>query len=111
MTAAIRLVAGAHDGLSAALVERAGFDAVWAGGFGISASQLLPDWQLPQLTPHFGSTPQVRPRQSGTHWVGWHAPTVSLQLSPLPHEPQLTPHTGSKPHTRPPQSGTHAVWH
>ncbi len=39
----LRLVAGAYDGLSASLVERAGFDAVWASGFCISASKLLPD--------------------------------------------------------------------
>lgn len=42
-TTRIRLVGGAYDGLSAALVERAGFDAVWASGFSISASKLLPD--------------------------------------------------------------------
>ncbi len=37
------LLAGAHNGLSAALVERAGFDAIWASGFEISASFALPD--------------------------------------------------------------------
>ena len=31
------LAAGAHDALSAKLAEEAGFDAVWASGFGISA--------------------------------------------------------------------------
>lgn len=39
----LTLVGGAYDGLSASLVERAGFDAVWASGFCISASRLLPD--------------------------------------------------------------------
>lgn len=39
----LSLVGGAYDGLSASLVERAGFDAVWASGFCISASKLLPD--------------------------------------------------------------------
>ncbi len=35
---------GAHDALSAKLIERAGFDAVWASGFAISASlKCLPD--------------------------------------------------------------------
>lgn len=35
---------GAHDALSARLIERAGFDAVWAGGFAISASlKCIPD--------------------------------------------------------------------
>ena len=37
------LVAGAHNPLSARLVEEAGFDAVWASGFEISASQAVPD--------------------------------------------------------------------
>jgi phosphoenolpyruvate phosphomutase len=35
---------GAHDALSAKLIERAGFDAVWASGFAISASlKCIPD--------------------------------------------------------------------
>lgn len=35
---------GAHDALSAKLIERAGFDAVWASGFGISAAlKCVPD--------------------------------------------------------------------
>ena len=37
------LVAGAHNGLSAKLVEEAGFDAIWASGFEISASYAVPD--------------------------------------------------------------------
>lgn len=37
------LVAGAHSPLSARLVEEAGFDAVWASGFEISATQGVPD--------------------------------------------------------------------
>lgn len=37
------LLAGAHNGLSARLVEFAGFDAVWASGFEISAASGLPD--------------------------------------------------------------------
>ena len=36
-------LAGAHNGLSARLVEQAGFEAVWASGLEISASQGLPD--------------------------------------------------------------------
>jgi phosphoenolpyruvate phosphomutase len=39
----LSLVGGAYDGMSALLVERARFDAVWASGFSISASKLLPD--------------------------------------------------------------------
>jgi phosphoenolpyruvate phosphomutase len=37
------VLAGAHNGLSARLVAEAGFDAVWASGFEISASHALPD--------------------------------------------------------------------
>ena len=37
------LVLGAHDALSAKLAEEAGFDAIWASGFGISAVNALPD--------------------------------------------------------------------
>ena len=37
-------VVGAHDALSARLIERAGFDGVWASGFAISASlKCIPD--------------------------------------------------------------------
>src|SRR4029077_4629285 len=39
----IVLAAGAHDALSAKLAEQAGFDAIWASGFGISAVQAVPD--------------------------------------------------------------------
>jgi len=37
------ILGGAHDGLSACLIEEAGFDGVWASSFGISASHCLPD--------------------------------------------------------------------
>ena len=37
------LVLGAHDALCAKLAEEAGFDAIWASGFGISAVSALPD--------------------------------------------------------------------
>jgi phosphoenolpyruvate phosphomutase len=36
-------LAGAHNGISARLVERIGFDAIWASGFEISTSFGLPD--------------------------------------------------------------------
>jgi phosphoenolpyruvate phosphomutase len=37
-------IVGAHDALSAKLIERAGFDGVWASGFAISASlKCIPD--------------------------------------------------------------------
>jgi phosphoenolpyruvate phosphomutase len=42
---------GAHDALSARLIERAGFDAVWASGFAISAAQFaLPDANVLTMT-------------------------------------------------------------
>jgi len=41
----IRIV-GAHNGLSAKLVEKAGFDGVWASGLEISASYGIPDASL-----------------------------------------------------------------
>lgn len=42
---------GAHDALSAKLIQQAGFDAVWASGFGISASlKCIPDASFITLT-------------------------------------------------------------
>jgi len=46
----VLLAAGAHDALSAKLAEEAGFDAVWASGFGISAVQVVPDANILTLT-------------------------------------------------------------
>jgi len=37
------VIAGAHNALSAKLVEEAGFDGIWASGFEISAARALPD--------------------------------------------------------------------
>jgi phosphoenolpyruvate phosphomutase len=45
----IRIV-GAHDGLTAKLVEKNGFDGVWAGGFEISTSYALPDANILTMT-------------------------------------------------------------
>jgi phosphoenolpyruvate phosphomutase len=44
------VLAGAHDALSARLVEEAGFDAVWASGFEISASRGVPDASVLTMT-------------------------------------------------------------
>lgn len=44
------VIAGAHDGLSARLVEEAGFDGVWASGFEISASYGVPDASILTMT-------------------------------------------------------------
>jgi len=43
-------VGGAFDALSAKLVETSGFDAVWAGGFAISATHALPDASILTMT-------------------------------------------------------------
>lgn len=43
-------VAGAFDAMSAKLVETAGFDAVWAGSFAISATHALPDASILTMT-------------------------------------------------------------
>ena len=48
--ATLVLAAGAHDALSAKLAEEAGFDAIWASGFGISAVQAVPDANILTLT-------------------------------------------------------------
>jgi phosphoenolpyruvate phosphomutase len=37
---------GAHNALSAKLLEKSGFDAVWASGLEISTSYALPDANL-----------------------------------------------------------------
>lgn len=44
------VIAGAHDGLSARLVEEAGFHGVWASGFEISASFGVPDASILTMT-------------------------------------------------------------
>jgi phosphoenolpyruvate phosphomutase len=46
----IVLAAGAHDALSAKLAAEAGFGAIWASGFGISAVQAVPDANILTLT-------------------------------------------------------------
>src|SRR5256885_16947848 len=44
------VIAGAHNGLSARLVEEAGFDGVWASGFEISATYGVPDASILTMT-------------------------------------------------------------
>ena len=43
-------VGGAFDAMSAKLVEKSGFDAIWAGSFGISATHALPDASILTMT-------------------------------------------------------------
>ncbi|MFC1904266.1 isocitrate lyase/phosphoenolpyruvate mutase family protein [Chloroflexota bacterium] len=48
----IRIV-GAHDGITAKLVELNGFDGVWAGGFEVSTSYAVPDANILTMTQYF----------------------------------------------------------
>jgi phosphoenolpyruvate phosphomutase len=50
---------GAHDGLSARLGERAGFDALWASGFEISASHGVPDANILDMSIHLAAAAQM----------------------------------------------------
>jgi phosphoenolpyruvate phosphomutase len=51
---------GAHDGLTAALAQKAGFDAIWAGGLGISASYQVADAGLLTMTEFLGAAAAMR---------------------------------------------------
>jgi phosphoenolpyruvate phosphomutase len=52
---------GAHDALSARLIERVGFDAIWASGFAISAAQFaMPDANLLTMTENLEAIKQIR---------------------------------------------------
>ena len=53
------LTIGAHDGLSGLLGERAGFDAIWASGFEISASHGLPDANILDMSSHLAAACQI----------------------------------------------------
>ena len=46
-------VCGAFDAMSAKLVEIHGFDAIWAGSFGISATHAVPDASILTMTEFF----------------------------------------------------------
>jgi phosphoenolpyruvate phosphomutase len=53
------LLCGVYDGLSARLAERAGFDALWASGFCISASKRIPDVGLITMTEHVLASTEI----------------------------------------------------
>src|SRR5205085_6954605 len=53
------VVIGAHDGLTGRLGERAGFDAIWASGFEISASHGVPDANILDMTTHLAAASQI----------------------------------------------------
>src|SRR5881628_4174878 len=51
---------GAHDALSAKLIQQAGFDAIWASGFGISASlKCVPDGSFLTMTEQLEVTKNI----------------------------------------------------
>lgn len=54
----IRLV-GAHDGLGAKLVERNGFDGVWASGLEISTSYCVPDASILTMSQYLERTVEI----------------------------------------------------
>ncbi|MGW7824486.1 isocitrate lyase/phosphoenolpyruvate mutase family protein [Streptomyces puniciscabiei] len=51
---------GVHDGLSAILAQRAGFEALWAGGLGISASHGVPDAGILTMTEFHQDAVRIR---------------------------------------------------
>jgi phosphoenolpyruvate phosphomutase len=53
------LAAGAHNGLTARLVEEAGFHAVWASGFEISASHAVPDANILTMSEALGAARDI----------------------------------------------------
>jgi phosphoenolpyruvate phosphomutase len=53
------VLAGAHNGLSARLVQEAGFDAVWASGFEISASHGVPDANILTMAENLAVTKNI----------------------------------------------------
>jgi phosphoenolpyruvate phosphomutase len=56
---ALRVV-GAHDGLTAILAERAGFDAIWAGGLGISLAHGVPDAGILTMTERLADAVRMK---------------------------------------------------
>ncbi len=53
------LVGGAHNGLTGKLVEEAGFDAIWASGFEISASYGVPDANILTMAENLAAARQI----------------------------------------------------
>jgi acyl-CoA synthetase (AMP-forming)/AMP-acid ligase II/2-methylisocitrate lyase-like PEP mutase family enzyme len=53
------ILAGVHDGLSARIAARAGFEGLWASGFGISATKCLPDVGLISMHEHLQATAAI----------------------------------------------------
>lgn len=53
-------VVGVHDGMGAVLAARAGFEALWAGGLGISFAYGLPDAGLLTMTEFHAEAVRIR---------------------------------------------------
>src|SRR3978361_1976692 len=53
------LAIGGHDGLSGRLGERAGFDAIWASGFQVSASHGVPDANILDMSAQLSAAGQI----------------------------------------------------
>ncbi len=53
------LLAGAHDGISAKIAEEAGFDAIWASGFSVSAARGMPDANLLTMSENLEAARQM----------------------------------------------------
>jgi phosphoenolpyruvate phosphomutase len=51
---------GVHDGLTAILAERGGFEAVWAGGLGISSAHGVPDAGLLTMSEFHADAVRIR---------------------------------------------------
>ncbi len=54
------LAAGAHNGLTARLAQEAGFDALWASGFEISASHAVPDANILTMSEALDAARDIR---------------------------------------------------
>ncbi len=52
-------VMGAHNGLGAKLIERAGFDAAWASGLEISTSHAVPDANILTMTDNLQAAQEI----------------------------------------------------
>lgn len=52
-------ICGAYDAMSAKLVENAGFDAIWAGSFAISAINAVPDASILTMTEFFDAATKM----------------------------------------------------
>src|SRR5205807_2850142 len=88
---------GAHDALSAKLIEEAGFDAIWASGFGISASlKCIPDGSFLTMTEQLEVTKNIvevffSSRRRHTRLQGdWSSDVCSSDLRRGPSRSQAT---------------------